>query len=84
MIVLQITELLHGHKKAVRLVRAGQRVRVQSRGRNLFDLVPAVEARSGGGMDVAKLDRALAALAYKSHKARKTNLVAAMRQERQI
>jgi len=81
MVVLQITELLHGHKKAVRLVRAGQRVRVQSRGRNLFDLVPVVQVHSDDRIDVAKLERALAALA---RKARKRNLVAAMRQERQI
>lgn len=81
MIVLNITELLHSHKKAEQLVRAGQRVRIVRRGRSLFDLVSPVEAQPETPIDIAKLNRAMTVLA---RKASGKNLVSELRQEREL
>lgn len=81
MIVLNITELLHSHKKAEQLVRAGERVRIVRRGRSLFDLVPSVEAKPETPIDIVKLNRAMTTLA---RKASGKNLVSDLRQEREL
>jgi antitoxin (DNA-binding transcriptional repressor) of toxin-antitoxin stability system len=81
MVVLNITELLHSHKKAEQLVRAGQRVRIVRRGRSLFDLVPSVEARPQTRINLPELNRAMTQLA---RKAQGRNLISALRQEREL
>ena len=81
MIVWNITKLLRSYKKAGQLVRAGQRIRIVSRGRSLFDLVPSVGDQPETPIDIVILNRAMSTLA---RKASGKNLVSELRQEREL
>jgi antitoxin (DNA-binding transcriptional repressor) of toxin-antitoxin stability system len=78
LVILNISELLHSHKKAEQLVRAGERVRVVRHGRNLFDLVPIEEPKPTPGIDLGKLDRLMTRM---GRQAGGRNLVSEMRKE---